>query len=1151
MTNGVRIFRSLGFVFALISMLTLGAVIALGQAIDGSVVGTVTDASGAAIVGADVTATNVATNVTGTSKTSGSGEYRFDHLLVGTYRITVKMTGFKAQAEQVTIELNKTSTRNISLQPGAATETVEVSGTPPAIDTTTSQLSTSYQSQILKDLPSATIGAGVLNAALLQAGVSSTGGLGAGSGPSVGGQRPRENNFTIEGTDNNDKGVTGPLVQVPNDAVANFTVIQNQFSPEFGHSAGGQFNQVVINGTNSLHGRVYEYFRNRNLNAIDQKLANQGVTENSRYDNNRFGGQVGGPIIKNKLFYFVNFEYNPIGLAAVPSTAALAPTADGWNSVLGIAGVNTTTVGAFATYATAPSASAGVTPAAGDKFCNTVTTPADHVAVYDYINKVTCTQQNGTQIQVPRPNYIPVGIVPIVAPAFQNNRALVTSMDYDVSDKDQIRGRYIYNKIATLDTSALLPTFYTPLVLPYHLVTIGEYHTFSPNVGNEFRVGFNRNAQDYTVPTTGALAQFANLDQFPNLTIDELGQINVGPDPNAPQYATQNTYQLADNLSWVKGNHSFKFGVDLRKQIDPQLFIQRSRGDYIWDDLDTFANDLMPSFGQRSFGSVGYSGDDEMYGWYVNDIWKIRHNLSLNLGVRYEYLSVPAGWEQQALNKVADAPGLITFNKPQAPKKDFMPRIGFAYSPGTSGNTSIRGGFSMGYDVLYDNIGTLSRPPQIGSTINCPDPAGVCQFTGFLAAGGIPPQQSSGITVLDQATARANTSSYLPEHVQYPYAESWNFGVQHVFKSYTAEVRYVGSRGVHLDTQNILNLVSHITPQNSLPTYLSAPSQAELDALTITLDRPNDPNNPSDLGGLLYQSYYCATTCLIDAPYLNAGFTSGITGFMPWGASTYHGLQTQISRSLTNGLQFQGAYTWSHETDNATADFFSTVISPRRPQDFRNLPAERGNGLLDHRHRFTFQVSYDVPWFAHDSNWFKKNILGNYQFIPVYTYETGQWGTVQSGLDANLNGDSAPDRAIFNSAGQKGVGSDVTPLTNSDGFTVAYLADNPNAQYIRAGLGAYATSSRGTVLTPPINNFDISAAKHLKFGERFTFDFMAQAFNLFNHPQFVTGYINDITSLGNTGSRNYLLAASPTFLNARQNFSSSPRTMQLAVKLSF
>ncbi|HUA14394.1 MAG TPA: carboxypeptidase regulatory-like domain-containing protein [Verrucomicrobiae bacterium] len=1129
--------RSVGFIFALLSLLALSAVMAFGQAIDGNVVGTVVDSSGAAVVGADVTATNVATNVVATTKTNGTGEYRFNHLPVGTYRINVKMTGFKSVTEQVDVQLNLTATRNLTLQPGAATETIEVSGTPPAIDTTTSQLQNTYENQLLQDLPTATTGTGVLNASLLDAGVGSTGGLGAGAGPSVGGQRPRENNFTIEGTDNNDKGVTGPLVYVPNDAVANFTVIENQFSPEFGHSAGGQFNQVIMSGTNTIHGRVYEYFKNRNLDALDQEFANQGVFTNPRYDNNRFGGQVGGAIIKNKWFYFVNFEYNPIGEAATPSSAALAPTAAGWTQLLGIGDptISANNANGFAQYATGTVAASNLT-SGQDPLCTSIAAVPNTVVVQNYSTTVTCT---ATATQVPTPNFIPVQIVPIVAPAYTNNRALVTSMDYDMSDRDQIRGRYIYNKTATIDTGAELPIFYTPLTEPYHLVTLGEYHTFSPSIGNEFRVGFNRTGFNLTVPA-GSLGTFENLDAFPNLTIDELGSINVGPDPNAPQYETENTYQLEDNLSIVKGNHTLKFGADLRKQIDPQKFIQRSRGDYEWTDLDSFVHDQVPSFGQRSFGSVGYSGDDKMYGWYVNDIWKIRPNVSLNLGVRYEYLTVPFGWTQQSLNAVADDPGLITFGSPQAPKHDFMPRIGIAYSPGTSGNTSIRAGFSMGYDVLYDNIGTLSRPPQIGSTANCP--SSVCQ-NPFLENGGIPPEQSSGITTLDQADARANTSSYLPVNVKYPYAESWSVGVQHVFKEYTAEVRYVGSRGVHLPLQDILNFYSYVTPTNSLPTYLSAPTQAQLDALPLTLDGP---------GGLLDQSYNCVTTCYVGEPWLDAGFYSPITSFEPWGSSNYSGLQTEVQRRLTNGLQFQAAWTWSHTIDNSTADFHSTDITPRRPQDFHNLAAERGNSLLDHAHRITLEMSYDVPWFAHDSNWFRKNLLGNYQFIPIYTWESGQWGTVQSADDANLNADSAPDRAILNPAGVKGTGSDVTPLTNTAGYTVAYLADNPNAQYITASYGAYATSSRSNLQTPPINNFDISAAKHFKFGERYTVDFMAQAFNLFNHPQFVTGYINDVASLGVTGAaRNNFIPASTIFNTPRQNFSSSPRTMQLALKFSF
>lgn len=1134
MKNGVRILRSVGFVFALISLLAFGTIAAFGQAIDGNIVGTVTDASGAAVVGAEVTATNVATNVSATGKTNGSGEYRFEHLLAGTYRITAKMTGFKALSQQVDVEVSKTATRNMSLQPGAATETVEVSGTPPTLDTTTAQIQSTYELRETQDLPTASIGLGVLNLSLLQAGVGSTGGLGAGTGPSIGGQRPRDNNFMIEGTDNNDKGVTGPLAYVPNDAVQNFSILQNQFSPEFGHSNGGQFNTIVISGTNSWHGRAYEYFQNRNLNALDTSLANQGITKLPRYDNNRFGGQVGGPIVKNKLFFFVNFEYNPIGQAASSGNVVCAPTAAGYSTLLGVSGVSASNVQGLQKYAQAPAAD----------------------------TSGACKQSvvSGTTIET--------GILPIIAPNYNNTRALVTSMDYNLSDKDQVRGRYIYDKSVTLDTGAQLGLFYTPFLQPYHLVSLSEYHTFSAALGNEFRLGFTRTGQNFTLPG-GALAKFQNLDAFPNLTITELGGLDVGPDPNAPQYAIQNNYQAVDNVSYVKGNHTLKFGIEGRKNISPQKFIQRSRGDYIYKTLQNFALDQVPGFGQRSFGQVGYSGDQYGIFWYGNDVWKVRPNLSLNLGVRYEYTSTPYGWTQQSLNSVADDPGLITFGSPQAPRHDFMPRIGFAYSPGTSGNTSIRGGFGLGYDVLYDNIGVLSRPPQIGSTTNCPN--AVCQ-TPFLANGGIPPQVSSGITTLDQATARGRTSSYLPNNVKYPYAESWNLGIQHVFKSnYTADIRYVGSRGIDLNVQNILNFVPGVNSNAGyhVPTYITMPDAATIAGLTTvygsadpgcnTTPSAQCPSGAGDLVGSMLYGYNDTGTGpggFYDPHYLNDGFFSPITAFMPWGSSTYHGLQTQLNRRFSSGLQFQVAYTWSHTIDNSTADFHSTDISPRRPQDFRNLPAERANSILDHANRLTVTAIYDAPWFKGSSSWLMKNLLGNYEIAPVYTYETGQWGTVQSGLDSNMNADAAPDRAIFNPGGTSNVGSDVTAITNSNcalpPCIVGWVANNPSARYIVAGQGSIATSTRNTLRTPSINNWDITVAKHIAMTERLKIDFMAQAFNVFNHPQWVTGSINNVNSISDVGgARSYFIPSDPNFANAKTNFASNARTMQLGLKFIF
>ncbi|HXU16110.1 MAG TPA: carboxypeptidase regulatory-like domain-containing protein, partial [Terriglobales bacterium] len=260
--------RLTGFVaMALLVLIGLSPVSAFGQAIDGNIVGTVLDAQGAAVVGAQVTLTSVATGATATTKTGSSGEYRFEHLLVGTYRITAQASGFKNVSDQVVVELNKTGTRNLTLVPGAASETIEVSGTAATIDSTTPQIQTTFDAQLIADSPitsSGPLGSGVINLSLLSAGVASSGGIGLGTGPSISGQRPRNNNFTVEGVDNNNKGVTGPLLQIPNDAVDQFTVLQNQFSPEFGHSSGGQFNQTIKGGTNSFHGRLYEYFQNRN-----------------------------------------------------------------------------------------------------------------------------------------------------------------------------------------------------------------------------------------------------------------------------------------------------------------------------------------------------------------------------------------------------------------------------------------------------------------------------------------------------------------------------------------------------------------------------------------------------------------------------------------------------------------------------------------------------------------------------------------------------------------------------------------------------------------------------------------------------------------------------------------------------------------------
>jgi len=524
--------KAFAYFFSILGVAALSCSVAFGQAIDGNIVGTIVDAQGAAVVGAEVSATNIATGVTAATRSTSTGEYRFEHLPAGTYTIAVRMTGFKSVTEQVAVELNKTGTRNITLVPGATSETIEVSGVATALDTTTPQIQTTYNSLQISDSPltgGGNRGSGVINLSLLDAGVTPSGGIGLGTGPSISGQRPRNNNFTVEGVDNNNKGVTGPLLQLPNDSVDQFTVLQNQFSPEFGHSSGGQFNQTIKSGTNSFHGRLYEYFQNRNLNAQDTQTAaaqrSQGLTPfNTRYDNNRFGGQIGGPIIKDKLFFFTNLDYNPIGI--VSSMTACAPTAAGYAVLGATAGVSATNVQQFQKYA-----GAAASPAvAGDPNCPSTTT----------VGGAT----------------VPLGDVGFSGPTYDNWLTSVNSVDWNISSNDQVRVRYAYSKNNQTDNSGdngvgyALPAFWTVLPQRFHLFTFAEYHTFTPNVTNEFRVGYNRFTQYYNA---GKFA-YPGLDQYPNLLvgIGESVGIQLGPDPNAPQFAVQNTYQAVDNVSWVR-----------------------------------------------------------------------------------------------------------------------------------------------------------------------------------------------------------------------------------------------------------------------------------------------------------------------------------------------------------------------------------------------------------------------------------------------------------------------------------------------------------------------------------------------------------------------------------------------------------------------
>ena len=520
---------------------------AFAQSTSGELTGTVFDAANAVVPNASVTATNESTGVSSTVTTTSAGQYRFSNLLVGKYDLTITASGFtKSELKGVDVTLSQLVTSNITLQVGQFKTAVEVSAEAAVIDTTTAQLQSTYSSLQLETLPLVSSGSGVINASLLQAGVATGGAVGLGTGPSVGGQRPRNNNFTIEGIDNNNKSITGPLVQVPNDAVSEFTVIANQFSPEYGHSSGGQFNQVVKSGTNQFHGMLYEYFANRDLDAADNLNFVEGNPLHPRYDNNRFGGNLGGPIKKDKLFFFVDWEYNPIGQSS--TTAYDAPTAAGYGMLGAIPGINTTNLQQYQKYF-------GAAPVASETFYVNQNVYLAGTGAPTSLAALTTASGGLMQGTVA----IPAGTISSNLPNYQNYNTGLASVDYSISEKDQLRGRFILERTGFIDTAGFPQAFFQTIPYNYYLATISEYHNFSPNLTNELRLGFNRYFNDYPVPNIS----FPGLDQFPSINVYEgtFGSF-FGPDGNAPQYGIQNTYQINDSVNWTKGSHNVHFGFD-------------------------------------------------------------------------------------------------------------------------------------------------------------------------------------------------------------------------------------------------------------------------------------------------------------------------------------------------------------------------------------------------------------------------------------------------------------------------------------------------------------------------------------------------------------------------------------------------------------
>jgi hypothetical protein len=555
--------------------------------------------------------------------------------------------------------------------------------------------------------------------------------------------------------------------------------------------------------------------------------------------------------------------------------------------------------------------------------------------------------------------------------------------------------------------------------------------------------------------------------------------------------------------------------------------------------------------------------------------------VTLNLGLRYEYTSNARDAKLQELNALssvpADDPALVAvrqipgfegflpdgliFREPKTDKNNFAPRLGFAWAPdfqsgwlnkvfGNQGESSIRAGFSLAYDVLFQNLVLLQLPPQLQQEINAIDGNGgpFGSATNFLQNGGIPSGVVPQEFFTDPELARAFTGSIILD-TETPYTMAWSLTYQReLARDWSLELRYLGNRGINLFVQSQLN--AGLPPSFNLPTFFS---EGEIPSDAVLAGLPSRQDFLDARGRLL-------------APL---GFGSALTAFPAQGSSTYHGGSVNVKRRLSGGFSLDASYTFSKTMDNITNELFSSFVNPRRPQNNFDLRNEWAESTLSRPHRLAIGWIWELPFYRNEGG-FLGQLLGNWQISGIYQAESGQLVDALSFNDANGNLDSAGDRAVLNPNGDLGRGSDVNWLTRNGNVVasgsvpanqvVGYVAVDPTAAFVFADTGALPTAGRNMIRAPGINNWDLAFFKRFPITENHRLEFRAEMFNAFNHPQFVIDdpFATDYVNVRSANFQNKRLFSGnpfgsiPSFgLITDPVAGGNPRVIQLVLRYSF